>query len=32
VLGVRVSPEEEVRGLDHTQHGEEGYAWEPSLP
>jgi len=32
VLGVRVSPEEEVRGLDLTQHGEEGYSWEPSLP
>jgi len=30
-LGVRVSPEEEVRGLDLTQHGEEGYSWEPSL-
>ncbi|HZP22219.1 MAG TPA: ammonium transporter [Terriglobales bacterium] len=32
VLGLRVSPEEEMRGLDHTQHGEEGYSWEPSLP
>jgi len=32
VLGLRVSPEEEVRGLDLTQHGEEGYSWEPSLP
>jgi len=31
VLGVRVSEEEEVRGLDLTQHGEEGYSWEPSL-
>ena len=31
VLGVRVSHEEEVRGLDLTQHGEEGYSWEPSL-
>ncbi len=32
VLGLRVSPEEEARGLDLTQHGEEGYSWEPSLP
>ena len=32
VLGLRVPPEEEVRGLDLTQHGEEGYSWEPSLP
>ena len=32
VLGLRVSPEEEVQGLDLTQHGEEGYSWEPSLP
>jgi len=31
-LGVRVSPEEEVQGLDLTQHGEEGYYWEASLP
>ncbi len=31
-LGLRVSPEEEVQGLDLTQHGEEGYSWEPSLP
>jgi ammonium transporter, Amt family len=25
VVGIRVRPEEEVRGLDITQHGEEGY-------
>ena len=31
VLGVRVSHEDEVQGLDLTQHGEEGYSWEPSL-
>ncbi len=31
-LGVRVSAEEEVQGLDLTQHGEEGYYWEVSLP
>ena len=31
VLGVRVSGEEEVQGLDLTQHGEEGYSWEVSL-
>ena len=32
VIGVRVSAEEEVQGLDLTQHGEEGYYWEASLP
>ncbi|MGA2904764.1 MAG: ammonium transporter [Candidatus Korobacteraceae bacterium] len=31
-LGVRVSTEDEVQGLDVTQHGEEGYYWEVSLP
>ena len=31
-LGVRVSTEDEVQGLDLTQHGEEGYYWEASLP
>jgi Amt family ammonium transporter len=31
-LGVRVSAEEELQGLDLTQHGEEGYSWEVSLP
>jgi Amt family ammonium transporter len=32
VIGLRVSAEEEVQGLDLTQHGEEGYYWEASLP
>jgi Amt family ammonium transporter len=27
VMGLRVSVEHEVTGLDVTQHGEEGYAW-----
>ncbi|HUO60242.1 MAG TPA: ammonium transporter [Candidatus Acidoferrales bacterium] len=27
VIGLRVSEEHEVQGLDLTQHGEEGYAW-----
>ncbi len=31
-LSVRVSTEDEVQGLDLTQHGEEGYYWEASLP
>jgi Amt family ammonium transporter len=31
-LGVRVSAEEEAQGLDLSQHGEEGYYWEVSLP
>jgi Amt family ammonium transporter len=31
-IGVRVSAEQEVQGLDLTQHGEEGYYWEASLP
>jgi Amt family ammonium transporter len=30
VIGVRVSPEHEVQGLDLSQHGEEGYYWEAS--
>jgi len=30
VIGLRVSPEHEVQGLDITQHGEEGYYWETS--
>jgi len=30
VIGLRVPAEHEVEGLDLTQHGEEGYAWEPS--
>jgi ammonium transporter, Amt family len=29
-IGVRVSDEEEVQGLDLSQHGEEGYYWEAS--
>jgi len=31
-LGLRVSTEDEVQGLDVTQHGEEGYYWEASMP
>jgi Amt family ammonium transporter len=27
-VGLRVHPDHEVQGLDVTQHGEEGYAWE----
>jgi Amt family ammonium transporter len=27
-IGLRVSSEDEMEGLDTTQHGEEGYAWE----
>ena len=30
VVGLRVSPEHEVQGLDLSQHGEEGYYWEVS--
>jgi Amt family ammonium transporter len=30
VIGLRVSAEQEVEGLDLTQHGEEGYYWETS--
>src|SRR5579862_5202939 len=29
-IGLRVSEEEEIQGLDLSQHGEEGYFWEPS--
>jgi len=29
-IGLRVSEEEEVEGLDLSQHGEEGYYWEAS--
>jgi len=29
-IGLRVSEEQEIQGLDLTQHGEEGYAWESS--
>ena len=28
MIGLRVAPEHEIQGLDVTQHGEEGYAWE----
>ena len=31
VIGLRVSDEHEVQGLDLTQHGEEGYYWEASV-
>jgi Amt family ammonium transporter len=27
-IGLRVSEDDEVQGLDLTQHGEEGYSWE----
>ena len=30
VIGLRVSKESEIQGLDLTQHGEEGYLWETS--
>ena len=29
-IGLRVSPEHEVQGLDLSQHGEEGYYWDVS--
>jgi ammonium transporter, Amt family len=29
-IGLRVTKEEEIQGLDLSQHGEEGYFWEPS--
>jgi ammonium transporter, Amt family len=29
-IGLRVSQEEEIQGLDLSQHGEEGYYWEAS--
>jgi ammonium transporter, Amt family len=29
-IGLRVTSEEEIQGLDLSQHGEEGYFWEPS--
>jgi len=28
VLGLRVSEDQEIQGLDLSQHGEEGYSWE----
>ncbi len=30
LVGLRVSAEHEIQGLDLTQHGEEGYYWEAS--
>ena len=30
VIGLRVPAEHEIQGLDLTQHGEEGYAWDAS--
>ena len=30
LIGLRVSPEHEIQGLDLTQHGEEGYYGEAS--
>jgi ammonium transporter, Amt family len=30
VVGLRVTEEHEVMGLDLSQHGEEGYNWEVS--
>ena len=30
LIGLRVSPDHEVQGLDLSQHGEEGYYWEVS--
>jgi ammonium transporter, Amt family len=30
LIGLRVSPDHEVQGLDLSQHGEEGYYWELS--
>jgi Amt family ammonium transporter len=32
IVGLRVSSEQEIKGLDLTQHGEEGYYWEVSAP
>jgi Amt family ammonium transporter len=29
-IGLRVREDEEIQGLDLSQHGEEGYYWEPS--
>jgi Amt family ammonium transporter len=31
-IGLRVREEHEIEGLDLTQHGEEGYAWETATP
>jgi len=32
MIGLRVPAEEEIEGLDITQHGEEGYNWEGAVP
>jgi Amt family ammonium transporter len=32
IIGLRVSPEQEIQGLDVTLHGEEGYNWEGGVP
>jgi len=32
IVGLRVPAEQEVEGLDITQHGEEGYNWEGGIP
>src|SRR5690349_18277873 len=32
VIGLRVPAEQELQGLDLSQHGEEGYYWEVSAP
>src|SRR5215472_984081 len=32
VIGLRVPEDHEIRGLDVTQHGEEGYSWEHPAP
>jgi ammonia channel protein AmtB len=30
VIGLHVSEDDELQGLDFSQHGEEGYYWESS--
>ena len=32
LIGLRVPEEQEIEGLDITQHGEEGYNWEGAAP
>jgi hypothetical protein len=32
VVGLRVPEDHEIQGLDVTQHGEEGYAWDHPVP
>lgn len=31
LVGLRVSPEHETKGLDLSQHGKEGYGWGTSV-